>query len=154
MTPRNSARERLEKGEVAIGVLLRQARTVDIAAAMKTCGFDWLFLDLEHNSMTLDAAVQIAMAASAVGIAPLLRIPAGRYDMATRALDGGAWGSVVPHVDTPEEAREAVARLKYPPLVHRSIAGAMPHFAFKCRPLALATPAPNPALPFLVILVT
>ena len=45
MTPRNSARERLEKGEVAIGVLLRQARTVDIAAAMKTCGFDWLFLD-------------------------------------------------------------------------------------------------------------
>jgi len=99
VTRSNSARERLEKGGVAIGVGLRQARTVDIAAAMKTCGFDWLFLDLEHNSMTLDAAVQIAMAANAVGIAPLLRIPAGRYDMATRALDGGAWGIVVPHID-------------------------------------------------------
>jgi 2-keto-3-deoxy-L-rhamnonate aldolase RhmA len=46
VTRSNSARERLEKGGVAIGVGLRQARTVDIAAAMKTCGFDWLFLDL------------------------------------------------------------------------------------------------------------
>jgi hypothetical protein len=52
VTRSNSARERLEKGGVAIGVGLRQARTVDIAPAMKTCGFDWLFLDLEHNSMT------------------------------------------------------------------------------------------------------
>src|SRR5258707_8857687 len=111
MTPRNSARERLERGEVAIGVGLRQARTVDIAAAMKTCGFDWLFLDLEHNSMSLDTAVQIAMAANGVGIAPLLRIPAGRYDMATRALDGGAWGIVAPHIDTPAGGGGVVARL-------------------------------------------
>src|SRR5260370_37857908 len=100
MTPRNSARERLEKGEVAIGVLLRQARTVDLAAAMKTCGFDWLFLDLEHNSMSLDTAEQIAIAAIAVGIAPLLRIPACRYIMATRALDGVHLGMVVTHVVT------------------------------------------------------
>jgi 4-hydroxy-2-oxoheptanedioate aldolase len=154
VTRSNSARERLEKGGVAIGVGLRQARTVDIAAAMKTCGFDWLFLDLEHNSMTLDAAVQIAMAANAVGIAPLLRIPAGRYDMATRALDGGAWGIVVPHIDSPQEAREAVARLKYPPLGHRSIAGTMPQFDFESRPLAEATAAVNAGLLLVVMLET
>src|ERR1700692_4491747 len=104
---KNAAKERLDRGELALGVILRQARTVDIAGIMKTCGFDWLFLDLEHNSMSLDTAGQMAMAANAVGIAPLLRIPAGRYDMATRALDGGAWGIVVPHVDTPKEARKA-----------------------------------------------
>ena len=69
---RNSARERLEAGEIAVGVGLRQARTVDIAAAMKTCGFDWLFIDLEHNSMSLDTAVQIAMAASGVGVGVLV----------------------------------------------------------------------------------
>ena len=102
---RNSARERLEAGELAVGIGLRQARTVDIAAAMKTCGFDWLFIDLEHNSMSLDTAVQISMAATALGITPLVRIPAGRYDLATRALDGGALGIVVPHIDTPDQAR-------------------------------------------------
>jgi len=154
MTVHNPARERLERGEVAIGVGLRQARTVDVAAAMKTCGFDWLFLDLEHNSMSLDTAVQIAMAANGAGIAPLVRIPAGRYDMATRALDGGAWGIVVPHIDTPEEAREVVARLKYPPLGHRSIAGAMPQFDFASRPLGEATAAINAGLLLVVMLET
>lgn len=150
----NPARDRLEKGEVAIGVGLRQARTVDVAAAMKTCGFDWLFLDLEHNSMALDTAVQIAMAARGVGISPLVRIPAGRYDMATRALDGGAWGIVVPHIDTPEEAHEAVARLKYPPIGHRSIAGPMPQFNFEARPLAEVTAAVNAGLLLMVMLET
>lgn len=133
---RNTALERLMSGGVAIGVGLRQARTVDIAAAMRTCGFDWLFIDLEHNSMSLDTAVQIAMAAGYAGIAPLVRIPAGRYDLATRALDGGALGIVVPHVDTAEQAREAVQQLRYPPAGRRSIASPMPQLGFSALPLA------------------
>jgi len=68
---RNPARERLEAGELALGVGIRQSRTVDIAAIMKACGYDWLFLDLEHNSMDLDTAVQISVAALGVGIAPI-----------------------------------------------------------------------------------
>ena len=52
-TIRNKARERLEAGEIAVGCGLRMARTVDIAKAMKTCGFDWLFIDLEHGTMAL-----------------------------------------------------------------------------------------------------
>jgi 4-hydroxy-2-oxoheptanedioate aldolase len=151
---RNSARERLEAGELAVGVGLRQARTVDIAAAMKTCGFDWLFIDLEHNSMSLDTAVQISMAATAAGIAPLIRIPAGRFDLATRALDGGALGVIVPHIDTVEQAREAVSRLRYPPLGHRSIASPMPQFSFQPIPLAEATAAVNAQLLIVAMLET
>lgn len=134
----NAALERLKAGDVAVGIGLRQARTVDIAAAMKTCGFDWLFIDLEHNSMTLDTAVQIAMAAGHAGIAPLVRIPSGRYDLATRALDGGALGIIVPHIDTVEQAREAVRQLKYPPVGRRSIASPMPQAGFDSLPLAQA----------------
>src|SRR2546421_86585 len=44
-TLRNPARERLEAGELALGVGIRQSRTVDIASIMKACGYDWLFLD-------------------------------------------------------------------------------------------------------------
>src|SRR5947208_13453964 len=68
---RNAARDRLDKGELALGVILRQARTVDIAPIMKAAGYDWLFLDLEHNSMDLDTAVQIAVASLGAGIAPV-----------------------------------------------------------------------------------
>ena len=48
----NHARQRIEAGDLAIGVGLRQARTVDIGPIMKSCGYDWLFIDLEHNTMT------------------------------------------------------------------------------------------------------
>ena len=129
-TLRNPARERLQAGELALGVGIRQSRTVDIAAIMKACGYDWLFLDLEHNSMDLDTAVQISVAALGAGIAPIVRVPAGQFWLATRVLDGGALGIVMPHVDTAEEAREIADRLRYPPQGHRSLAGGLPHLGY------------------------
>ncbi|MGH7093772.1 MAG: HpcH/HpaI aldolase family protein, partial [Stellaceae bacterium] len=127
----NAARDKLEAGELALGVILRQARTVDIAPAMKACGFDWLFLDLEHNSMDLDTAVQISVAALGAGIAPIARVPAGQLWLATRVLDGGALGIVMPHVDTPEEAQRVARALRYPPRGHRSVAGGLPHLGYR-----------------------
>ena len=106
---RNAAIERLRAGELAVGIILRSARTVDIAPAMKAAGYDWLFLDLEHNSMDLDTAVQISVAALGAGIAPVARVPARQLWLATRVLDGGGLGIVMPHVDTPEEAKEPEA---------------------------------------------
>jgi len=150
----NPARERLAKGEVSLGVGLRQARTVDIAPAMKTAGYDWLFIDLEHNSMTVDTAVQIGMAAHGYGISPIVRVPNRQYDMATRVLDGGAWGIVMPHVDTVEEAREVADRLRYPPVGHRSVAGAMAQYAFRPMPLGEASAAINANLLVVVMLET
>ena len=145
LTVRNSARERLAKGELALGIGIRQARTVDVAKIMKTAGFDWLFLDLEHGTMALDSAVQIASAALDVGIAPLVRVPAGQYSLATRALDGGALGIVMPHVDTAAEATELVSRLKYPPQGHRSSGGNFPQFDFGAVAAGEATAALNAA---------
>ncbi|MCC7276108.1 MAG: aldolase [Alphaproteobacteria bacterium] len=150
----NSARQRLEAGQVAAGIGLRQARTVDIASAMKTAGFDWLFIDLEHNAMTLDTAVQIAVAGIGAGIAPIVRVPYGQFDMATRALDGGAMGIVIPHVDTVEEARTVADRLRYPPEGHRSVAGGMPQLGFAPVSNAEASAAFNKAMLITVMLET
>ena len=96
---RNTTKEKLASGDLAIGVGIRQARTVDIAKAMKTAGFDWLFIDMEHNSMDIDMAVQISVTAQEVGITPLVRVPGFQHFHASRVLDGGAQGIVVPHVD-------------------------------------------------------
>jgi len=60
---------------------------------MKACGFDWLFLDLEHNSMDLDTAVQDRVAALGAGMAPIVRVPAGQIVEATRVLDGARLAS-------------------------------------------------------------
>jgi 2-keto-3-deoxy-L-rhamnonate aldolase RhmA len=150
----NAARARLDAGELALGVILRQARTVDIAPVMQACGYDWLFLDLEHNSMDLDIAVQIAVAALGAGIAPVARVPAGQLWLATRFLDGGGLGVVVPHVDTPEEARQIARALRYPPQGHRSVAGGLPHFGYARVGLAETCAAINAATLIVVMLET
>lgn len=128
---RNSARERLEAGEVSLGFGVRTARSAEIAKAMKTAGFDWLFLDLEHSAMSIETAAQLALAGLEAGIAPIARVPKGECSLATRLLDSGALGIVMPHVDTAEEAREIADRLRYPPQGHRGVFSSMPQFDYR-----------------------
>jgi len=97
---------------------------------MKTAGYDWLFLDLEHGAMSIETASQIAIAALDVGIAPLARVPKNEYALATRLLDTGAMGIIMPHVDSADEARELVQALKYHPIGRRSVASVMPQFDY------------------------
>jgi 2-keto-3-deoxy-L-rhamnonate aldolase RhmA len=135
----NRTKARLKAGGLALGMGLRQARTVDIATIAGTCGFDWLFIDTEHNSMSIDTACQIAMAAIATGITPIVRVPGHQHYHCARALDNGALGVVVPHVDTAEEAQAVANACKYPPVGHRSIAGNMPGLGFEGVPVGEAT---------------
>src|SRR5438477_5380309 len=126
----NHALRQLRAGKLAIGLGLRQARTVDVAQIARTCGFDWLFIDCEHNSMDLDTACQIAAASLAIGITPLVRVAGLEHWHASRALDNGAQGIVVPHVDSRAEAERVAAACRYPPLGHRSMGGGLPQLGF------------------------
>ena len=135
----NLALERLRQNELSLGVVLRQARSVETAKIMETAGFDWLFLDLEHNSMSIETACEMSVAALNSGIAPLVRVPENQYWMATRALDGGAQGIIMPHVDTAEQAREVVRNLRYPPVGRRSISSMQVHVDFRSVPVGELT---------------
>ena len=131
----NVALEKLRRQELSLGVVLRQARSVETAKIFETAGFDWLFLDLEHNSMSIETACEMSVGALDAGIAPLVRVPENQYWMATRALDGGAQGIIMPHVDTVEQAREVVRQLRYPPVGRRSIASMPVHVGFRPVPV-------------------
>ena len=135
----NAAKARLKKNELSIGIGIRLVRNVDIVKVMKAAGFDWLFIDLEHGSMSIETACEIAIAAQDSGIAPIVRVPYGELTMATRVLDGGALGIVVPHVDTPEEAKEIADKLRYPPHGHRSVGGGQAQFDYEPMPLGEMT---------------
>src|SRR5262249_34206776 len=141
----NKARERLAAGQLALGMGLRQARTVDIGRVLAACGFDFAFLDMEHNTMSIDTAAQIAVACQDSGVMPLVRVPGYEHYLATRLLDAGAMGIVFPHVDTAEQARHLVANCKYPPMGHRSLGGPMAQLGFRPYPRAESTAAVNAA---------
>jgi 2-keto-3-deoxy-L-rhamnonate aldolase RhmA len=150
----NHTKSRLDAGELALGMGLRQGRTVDIATIAKTCGFDWLFIDMEHSALDVDTAAQIAFASLAAGITPIVRVPGPEHYHATRLLDAGAQGIVVPHVDTAEQAQRVVKACRYPPLGHRSVAGAQPQLGFRSLPVAEATRLVNEGTLLVVMLET
>ena len=154
MSVRNVAREKLEQGQLSLGVGIRTTRSVEVAKMMATAGFDWLFLDMEHGTMSLDACAQISAAALDAGIAPIARVPNGQYSIATRALDNGALGIVMPHVDTAAEAREIVSKLKYPPIGYRSVGGWGPHYQLQKHSTAEAVTMLNAANLTVVMLET
>src|SRR5207302_8813555 len=72
----------------------------------------------------------------------------------TRALEKGAVGIVIPHVDTGAEAREVVDRLKYPPVGHRSMGGIGPHYGLRSVSTGEAAQALNAANLTIVMLET
>ena len=133
---KNIAKEKILNNELCLGVGLRQSRTVDIGKIMATSGYDWLFIDMEHNSMDIDIASQISVAAQDAGITPIVRVPDFAHHHATRVLDCGAMGVVFPHVDNAEIAKKLVSNCLYPPKGHRSMTGVLPQLDFKQQPIA------------------
>ncbi|AXO37274.1 HpcH/HpaI aldolase/citrate lyase family protein [Micromonospora sp. B006] len=84
-------------------------------------GFDFVVVDLEHAPIDLQTAYQLIGTANHLGLAPIVRIPALDPGITQRVLDAGAEGVMVPHVDTVEQARAAVAAVRFPPLGARGV---------------------------------
>jgi len=141
----NPLAERLRKGELGLTLMIRHARTVDIALAAKTCGFDGLFFDLQHGVIPEHEISQMAVAAMNVGVTPLVRVPEKDYAAALRMLDNGALGIVMPEVTTVEDARMAVAACKFPPVGNRGAFGSWAHFGYRSLPAAEMRKAFNDA---------
>ena len=142
---RNSVKERLARGEVAASMTVRLTRGIEIARLAATAGFDSLYVDLEHSSLSLETTSQICIAALEAGVAPFVRVPSTRPEHVSRALDGGALGVIAPHIRSAAEAREVVAAAKYPPLGERSHAGVLPHLHYRSFPVAEVNAAMNDA---------
>ncbi len=139
----NHALAQLRAGKLAIGLGVRQSRSVDIAQLAKTAGFDWLFIDGEHSSLDFDTAAQIANAALPVGVTPLVRVAGLEHWHASRMLDNGAQGIVFPHIDDFAQAKRAADACRFPPLGKRSMGGGLPQLRYAGVPVGEAAQLVN-----------
>ena len=135
MASLNRMQERMARGEVALCMATRLARTAEIAMIADSCGFDAIFIDMEHCTISLDDAAQICIAALPAGVTPLVRIAGHHFEDATRLLDAGALGIICPNVSTPAEAESFVRACRFPPLGERSVAGAGALQGYRATPL-------------------
>lgn len=129
---RNHFREKLAAGRVVSKLSVRIARSVEIVHIAKSCGFDALYIDMQHSSISLETTSQLCIAALGIGITPLVRVPGADY--VSRVLDGGAMGVTVPDIESAAQARQVVARCKFEPAGERSIGGGLPHLQYRSWP--------------------
>src|SRR5271170_4775221 len=109
----NRAKKMLKSNELVLCMGVNQLRTPNIAMIAASCGFDALYIDLEHNPTSLETAAAICVAAIGVGITPIARV---FLQDAARILDCGAQGVMIPHVNTAAEARAIVEACRFAPL--------------------------------------
>ena len=151
---RNRVKEKLARDEVVASMTVRLSRSIEIARIAATAGFDTIYVDVEHNTLSIDAVCQICIAAMQCGITPLVRVPANTPEFICRLLDGGAMGVIAPHVRSAEEAREVVRYAKFTPQGERGAGGALPHYHYRSFPSAVVNQAMNDATMVVVMMET
>ena len=127
----STTKRRLQAGQMALGFGVHHLRTVAAPVLAAATGHDWLFIDTEHGAFSVQETTQLCIAALPTGVTPIVRVCAGAIDEATRALDNGALGIVVPHVDTAKQARRIAEAFHYPPDGHRSWGGPPAIFGYR-----------------------
>ncbi|MEI6234574.1 MAG: aldolase/citrate lyase family protein [Planctomycetota bacterium] len=129
----NHVRAKLKRGEVSIGTWLSLPDPL-AAKLMARVGFDWLNVDLEHTPTSLETATMSFAMIASEGVAPLARVPWNHGQNIKRVLDNGAWGIVVPMINSADEARAAIHDARYAPLGNRSVGGQLHAVSFNTSP--------------------
>ena len=114
----NKILEKVNSNESAVGLNL-PLYSPHLIEFFGSLGFDWVFIDCEHGSMTDSEAENMIRAAELYGMAPVVRVPGNEPHIILKMLDAGAKGIVVPHIDNVEDAIKARDAAKYPPLGKR-----------------------------------
>ena len=122
----NHAKRKLAAGELVLCMGVNQMRTPNVAMLAAACGFDAIYIDLEHNPTSLETTAAICVAALGLAVTPIVRIGSHDPALAARVLDCGAQGLMVPHVADAAEARAIVAACRFATAGHRSAAGSTP----------------------------
>ena len=128
---KNKMKEKLLSGQPAFGVSV-MTPSPQIVEMLGKLGFDWVLIDSEHGAISLESMELMIMAAELSGITPIVRPESNDPAAILQALDRGAMGVQVPHVNTAADAQRVVESVKYHPLGNRGLgAGTRPtHYGF------------------------
>jgi 2-keto-3-deoxy-L-rhamnonate aldolase RhmA len=106
-------RAKLARGQICLGTVISFTDPTVTEALCQVLDFVWI--DMEHNALSLESVQGHIMATKGSETSPLVRVPWNDPVLIKPVLDIGAAGVIVPFVRTAEEARRAIAACLYPP---------------------------------------
>jgi 2-dehydro-3-deoxyglucarate aldolase len=110
----------LQKGSLSLGTWITLGHS-GVAEIFARAGFEWLVVDLEHSTISIDQAGELIRTIDLSGIAPLVRLTSNDANQIKRVMDAGAHGIVVPNINSPQEAKDAVKATRYAPAGYRGV---------------------------------
>jgi 4-hydroxy-2-oxoheptanedioate aldolase len=115
----NKLKAHLQEGKVALNAwsLLPSTYTAEF---MVQAGWDSITFDMQHGLHDYASAVACIQACQAHAATPIVRVPWAEPGILGKVLDAGAWGVIIPMINTVDEARALVKACYYPPLGMRS----------------------------------
>jgi len=116
----SSLKNKLEKREITYGSWITIGHPI-VTEIMANAGFDWLTVDMEHSAITLDIAQNLIRIIELSKCVPLVRVNENNPFIIKRVMDAGAYGVIVPMVNSTEDAERAVKAVKYPPEGSRGV---------------------------------
>jgi 4-hydroxy-2-oxoheptanedioate aldolase len=118
---RNNFKKAIAEGRVQIGLWSSLCSNIG-AEVVADAGFDWILLDGEHSPNDVPSTMSQLQALNGGTASPIVRPAWNDAVMIKRILDIGAQSILVPYVQTANEARSAVAAVRYPPAGIRGVA--------------------------------
>lgn len=119
-SPRRAAlKEKLRRRERLFAGWVSYAHP-SITETFARAGFDFIAIDMEHSTISLEQAQRIIAASQSEGVPCLPRPVSHSNDWLKPLLESGADGLLVQMVNTPEEIEAIIGNLKYPPVGRRS----------------------------------
>src|SRR4051812_36420467 len=106
----NLMKAKLAAGEPAVGlsIMIPSPQLVEMAGGL---GFDWVLIDCEHGTITLESAELMIMASEAAGVTPIVRPRSKDPQHIMEIMDRGAAGVQVPHITSAADAHAALAAI-------------------------------------------
>jgi len=116
-----TAVERVRNDGKIVGTMVRMIRNPSVASIAKAAGLDFIMLDMEHGSYSLETVEDIAKVARLCGIGIFARVPSLDRAYVSRVMDAGVQGVMVPMISSAEEAKKLVGWARYEPIGNRGL---------------------------------
>lgn len=126
-----SLRERIRGGDVVFGTFLFEIAHPAIPKILAGAGFDFVIVDMEHGTYTVESSAIIAAAARAASITPLVRVAEASRTNVLRSLEGGACGIMLPSIRCRSDVEALYTLSKYPPEGERGVTFGTAHTDYK-----------------------
>jgi 2-dehydro-3-deoxyglucarate aldolase len=111
---KNALKEKLKTGQSVVGTFVALGHP-DVTEWLSKLGFDWLLLDAEHGPLDFETLQRMIQSMDIVNCTPIVRPQWNDPVIIKRVLDLGAYGVLIPWVNSKLEAENAVKACKYPP---------------------------------------